>query len=432
MHKSLPKPLIAVPSFPGSNGEVDNIRTLKRCGFDCFVFRWNDSLEKLKDVDGYFFGAGFSYEDRGRSGMVAARDPLFRFMAEEAERGKVIVGNCNGAQVLIESGLIPLGDGLKMCLARNAIRGSDNSWRSPGFLNEWVWIKPVCAEDRCATSGWKGTMHIPIAHGEGRFVTRDPDLIAALKDDDQIAFAYCTENGEISADPSVTPNGSTMGIAGICNKAGNVVALMPHPERTPLGDPYFLSIKRWIASKKDAGLLTRGERQKGKRAKGQNEIGGSPIVVSNREPMPVEIFIDTIITNNEERTVEQAARRIEPTVRLKQYKYVGLKSDCARELLSSLSFFNPHKELAFVRQNGKIHSWDSDECVLKPAPHSILKGISLLRRDEPDTGAAGLGDGAETGVCYDCREVTQDQLLKTKVCEVFCNPHSSSLERMCL
>lgn len=64
------KPLLAVPSFPGSNGEVDNIRTLKRCGFDCFVFRWNDSLEKLKDVDGYFFGAGFSYEDRGRSGMV--------------------------------------------------------------------------------------------------------------------------------------------------------------------------------------------------------------------------------------------------------------------------------------------------------------------------------------------------------------------------
>ncbi len=104
------KPLFAIPSFPGSNGEVDNLRTLKRCGFDCFVFRWNDSLEKLRDVDGYFFGAGFSYEDRGRSGMVAARDPLFRFMREEAASGKVIIGNCNGAQVLVESGLIPLGD----------------------------------------------------------------------------------------------------------------------------------------------------------------------------------------------------------------------------------------------------------------------------------------------------------------------------------
>jgi phosphoribosylformylglycinamidine synthase len=415
------KHLIAVPSFPGSNGEVDNIRTLKRCGFDCFVFRWNDSLEKLKDVDGYFFGAGFSYEDRGRSGMVAARDPLFRFMAEEAERGKVIVGNCNGAQVLIESGLIPLGDGLRMCLARNAIRSSDNTWRSPGFLNEWVWIKPVCAEDRCATSGWKGTMHIPIAHGEGRFVTRDPDLIAALKKDDQIAFAYCTESGELSAESPVTPNGSTMGIAGICNKAGNVVALMPHPERTPLGDPYFLSIRKWIESGKAKG-------QKGKKAK--DDRSQSSLRVPSRDPMPVEIFIDTIITNNEERTVEQASRRIEPTVRLKQYKYVGLKEDRARELLSSLSFFNPHKEVAYVRQNGQIHSWDSDASVLKPAAHGILKGIALLRRDEPDTGAAGMGDGAETGVCYDCREVTEDKLLQPAVCEVFCNPHSSSLERM--
>lgn len=415
------KPLLAVPSFPGSNGEVDNIRTLKRCGFDCFVFRWNDSLEKLKDVDGYFFGAGFSYEDRGRSGMVAARDPLFRFMAEEAERGKVIVGNCNGAQVLIESGLIPLGDGLRMCLARNAIRTEDNAWRSPGFLNEWVWIKPVCAEDRCATSGWKGVMHIPIAHGEGRFVTRDPDLIETLKKDDQIAFAYCTESGDISADPPVTPNGSIMGIAGICNKAGNVVALMPHPERTPLGDPYFLSIRKWIESE-----MARG--QKGKKVKCVPTQ--SSVHVPTRDPMPIEIFIDTIITNNEERTVEQAARRIEPTVRLKQYKYVGLKADRARELLSSLSFFNPHKELAYVRQNGQMHSWDCDASVLNPVAHGILKGIALLRRDEPDTGAAGLGAGAETGVCYDCREVTEDKLLQSAVCEVFCNPHSSNLERL--
>lgn len=417
----MPKPLIAVPSFPGSNGEVDNIRTLKRCGFDCFVFRWNDSLEKLKDVDGYFFGAGFSYEDRGRSGMVAARDPLFKFMAGEAERGKVIVGNCNGAQVLIESGLIPLGDGLKMCLARNAIRGDGNAWRSPGFLNEWVWITPVCKPDRCATSNWKGTMHIPIAHGEGRFVTRDPDLIAQLKKDDQIAFAYCTESGEISADPPVTPNGSTMGIAGICNKAGNVVGMMPHPERTPLGDPYFVSVRKWIEShtslkKTGAGLPTRGLNR--------------DVSVPHRDPMPFEIFIDTIITNNEERTVEQAARRIEPAVRLKQYKFVGLKEDRVRELLSSLSFFNPHKEVAYVRQGGKFLAWDSDANVLKPASGSILKGISLLRRDEPDTGAAGLGDGAETGICYDCRDVEADKLFKAPVCEVFCNPHSSTLERM--
>ncbi len=421
------RPLIAIPSFPGSNGEVDNVRVLKRCGFDCFVFRWNDSREKLRDVDGYFFGAGFSYEDRGRSGMVAARDPLFKFMHEEAERGKVIVGNCNGAQVLVESGLIPLGSGLKMCLARNAVREGEGSWKSPGFLNEWVWITPACKPERCATSNWFGTtcgepcrtMHIPIAHGEGRFVTRDPDLIAALGENDQVAFRYCDAQGNVSPDVPVTPNGSTGGIAGICNPAGNVVALMPHPERTPNGDPYFLSIRTWM----EKGGTKQGAALKQAREPGAFRIPG-------RSPMSVEIFIDTMITNNEERTVEQAARRMEPSLRLKQFRFVGMKSDRAKDLLTRLSFFNPHKEIAYVRLRSKWQKWNADKKKLEEISHPVLKGIPLLRRDEPDTAGEALGDGAETGVCYDCREVEEGRLLRLEVCEVFCNPHASTLERM--
>ena len=421
------RPLIAIPSFPGSNGEVDNVRVLKRCGFDCFVFRWNDSIEKLKDVDGYFFGAGFSYEDRGRSGMVAARDPLFAFMHEEAERGKVIVGNCNGAQVLVESGLIPLGSGLKMCLARNAVREGNGSWKSPGFLNEWVWITPACKPDRCATSNWSGatgdessrTMQIPIAHGGGRFVTRDPDLIAALEENDQVAFRYCDAQGNVSSDTPITPNGSTGGIAGICNPAGNVVALMPHPERTPNGDPYFLSILAWF--------------EKGK-AKHRPELNNArepgAFRVPGRPPMNAEIFIDTIITNNEERTVEQAARRMEPSLRLKQYRFIGLKRDRTKSLLTHLSFFNPNKEIAYVRSGAKWRKWNADKKILEEALHPVFKGIPLLRRDEPDTAGNALGDGAETGVCYDCREVEEAKLLRPEVCEVFCNPHASTLERM--
>ncbi len=411
------KPVIAIPSFPGSNGEVDNMRVLTRCGFDAFVFRWNDSLEKLHDVDGYFFGAGFSYEDRGRSGMVAARDPLFRFMHEEAAKGKVIIGNCNGAQVLIESGLIPLGDGLKMCLAHNALK-SEGKWVSPGFLNEWVWITPVCKPERCATSNWSGTLHVPIAHGEGRFVTRDPDLIAHLEKSDQIAFRYSDAGGNVSADAPTTPNGSTLAIAGICNASGNVVALMPHPERTELGDPYFLSVRRWIEKK---GFV---------RAEIAPRKSGQIVHVPSRTPLHTEIFIDTVITNNEERTVEQAARRIEPSIRLKQYRYVGLRADRAGELLSSLSFFNPNKEIAYVRRGGESFKWNNEKKTLEVVAVKFLAGISLLRRDEPDTGAAGLGEGSESGVCYDCRDVTQEKLLQEEVCEVFCNPHASSLERL--
>lgn len=410
------KPLFAIPSFPGSNGEVDSVRVLKRCGFDCFVFRWNDSLEKLKDVDGYFFGAGFSYEDRGRSGMVAARDPLFDFMRTEAEKGKVIVGNCNGAQVLVESGLIPLGDQLRMCLARNAIK-DEGQWKSPGFLNEWVWITPACAKDRCASSNWEGAMHIPIAHGEGRFVTRDPDAIKELEKNDQIAFRYCDSDGKVSADHPVTPNGSTGGIAGICNKEGNVVAIMPHPERTELGDRYFLSIRSWIERRKrvPAGI---------RRAK------ASDMQIRSRPPMKAEIFIDTIITNNEERTVEQAARRIAPELRLKQFRYAGLTEDHTADLLSSLSFFNPHKETAYLRLGGVFHKWNSDKRKAEKLQKTMLRGVPLLRRDEPDTAGAALGSGAQTGICYDCRDIEEKKLLRSDICEVFCNPHSSTLERL--
>lgn len=409
------RPLFAIPSFPGSNGEVDNVRTLKRCGIDCFVFRWNDSLEKLKDVDGYFFGAGFSYEDRGRSGMVAARDPLFDHMREEAARGKVIIGNCNGAQVLVESGLIPLGDGLKMCLAHNATKKKDGSFSSPGFLNEWVWITRSCSKDRCATSNWSGTLHIPFAHGEGRFVTRDPDLIEQLKKEDQIAFQYCDAQGKTDPNAPITPNGSTLGIAGICNKEGNVVALMPHPERTPLGDPYFLSVVRWLESK-------------GRKTQPRKTQRDASIDFATRAPMPFELFIDTVITNNEERTVEQAARRIEPTLALKQYKYVGLRNDRSKELLSTLSFFNPNKEIAYMRAGDKMLKWDSHAKEFRKQDKQFLLGTALLRRDEPDTKGASIGDGAESGVCYDCRSIDADRLRRSSLAEIFGNPHASTLE----
>ncbi len=415
------KPLFAIPSFPGSNGEVDNAKTLKRCGFDCFVFRWNDSLEKLKDVDGYFFGAGFSYEDRGRSGMVAARDPLFDHMRREAANGKVIIGNCNGAQVLVESGLIPLGDGLRMCLAHNALKKHDGSFESPGFLNEWVWITPACKNDRCATSNWSGSLHIPIAHGEGRFVTRDKDLIDQLKKEDQIAFQYCDADGNVSDQSPTTPNGSTLAIAGICNREGNVVALMPHPERTPLGDPYFLSILQWM-KKRSAHRLPMEEESR--------RTGKNFAHIGDRKPLPVEIFIDTIITNNEERTVEQAARRVAPEIVLKQYRYIGLHADNSSLLLSKLSFFNPNKEIAYMKRAGVLHRWDSSARKAVPLSKNIFSGTALLRRDFPDMTGSSIGEGAETGICYDCRSIDPKKLYEPTLCEVLCNPHSSTLEAM--
>lgn len=422
---------IAVLSFPGNNCEVESLRAVKQAGMEAVFFKWNDSKEKLRDIDGYFIPGGFSYEDRGRSGMVAARDPLLQFLHEENERGKVIIGNCNGAQILVESGLIPLDQGLQMSLARNAL-GNE----AVGFINEWVWITPTCKRDRCATSDWEGTtcgerrrtMHLPIAHGEGRFTTKDKDVWKELQGNDQMAFSYCDASGTVSDDPVTTPNGSGFAIAGLCNPAGNVVALMPHPERTPNGAPYFASMKRWI--ERHAPPPSPGESG----AAGERGVRGGeaePWHIPTRAPRQTEIFIGTIITNNEERTVEQAARRVLPNLTLTQLKYIAPERTRAESLLSRLSFFNPNKETAIVRQAGVYSRWDSDGRKLVPVSQSPLAdAVTLLRRDEPDTGASGLGQASETGICYICRGVAEPELLRREVLEVFANPHASTLERM--
>ena len=376
-------------------------------------FRWNDDTAKLESIDAYFLPGGFSYEDRGRSGMVAARDPLLEFIGQEAASGKVVIGNCNGAQVLVESGLIPLGNGLKMSLARNSIQEDGHS-KAQGFLNERVWMKSSAGADRCATSNWTAPMHIPIAHGEGRFITTDPDVLAALQENNQLAFVYCDEVGNASENTDVTPNGSIFGAAGICNPEGNVVALMPHPERTPNGQPYFISLKQWLENNKQTPVKISKE-------------GGS-WTLQNKKPASLEIFIQATITNNEERTVESVAKRHAPNLRLTQLRYYGLQSNDPKVILSHLAHFNPNKEIAYVRSGNTVSMWNSDTEQLETIESSPLqeKGIKLLRRDVPD--AAGESLEADTGLCYVCENMSEEETQNTQLLEVFANPHASTLE----
>jgi len=386
------------------------MRAIRNAGMEAVYFRWNDDVSRLAEVDGYFIPGGFSYEDRGRAGMISARDPILEFIKEEAAKGKVVIGNCNGAQVLIESGLIPNTDGLQMSLAHNAVNGE-----ATGFLSEWIWCTPSCEQGRCATSHWAGVMHMPIAHGEGRFTTTDKSLYEGLKSNSQIVFQYCDEQGNISEDVSVTPNGSEFAIAGICNPEGNVVALMPHPERTPKGDPYFASVKKWIESHPvdDSRAVVKTN-------------NNSTVKLSQRDPMGTEIFIETIIVNNEERTVEQAAKRLLKDISLKQMKYFALTGD-PQDVLGNIALFNANKEKASIRRGDTFFVWDADS--KKEIPLEVERDqIVLLRRNIPDTGAANLQEGSQTGVCYICSGVSKEDLCKSDVLEIFGNPHSSVLE----
>ena len=384
---------------------------------NALYFRWNDDTEKLRKADAYFIPGGFSYEDRGRAGMVAARDPVLQALKQEATKGKVIVGVCNGAQVLIESGLIPLNDGLNMSLARNVVEVEGESVAT-GFLNEWVWITPSCAKDRCAVSNWDVTMHIPIAHGEGRFTTKDKGVIEELKRNNQIVFSYCDEDGNISESIEVTPNGSMYAIAGICNPEGNVIALMPHPERTRNGDPFFTSMREWIVNHKAEPVHLQSHES-------------VPVSVPTKSAQnPVEIFIDTLIVNNEERTVEQAAHRTIPSLKLRQLKYISIPEDNPMEVLNTIAIFNPNKEIAFLRRGDTVTKWDADAKKEEVVSSPLTDGIALLRRDDPDTGAASLKKGSETGVCYICSGASEEELMRSDTLEIFSNPHASALEQL--
>ncbi|MBU0615118.1 MAG: phosphoribosylformylglycinamidine synthase I [Nanoarchaeota archaeon] len=217
---------IAVVMFPGNNCENESKRALEAVGLSAEIIRWNTDKD-ISQYDGYLIPGGWAYEDRIRAGAIAAQDPLMLKIKEEAKKGKPVIGICNGAQVLVESGIIPgLKDKVQMALAPN-IRDYPN-----GFYCTWVHIKSNSRLCKFNTQlNYGEVIPIPIAHGEGRFTTKDKALLEELKKNDQIAFVYSDASGDVRNSYDVNPNSSELNIAAICNKEGNVMAIMPHPER---------------------------------------------------------------------------------------------------------------------------------------------------------------------------------------------------------
>jgi phosphoribosylformylglycinamidine synthase len=187
------------------------------------VKRIMDGETHFSDYDGLIVPGGFSFGDHVRAGALLGKilkerfgDELFQF----SESGKPILGICNGFQVLVECGLLP-GNGALGALTTNL---------SSHFECRWVDLK-VEDTDCIFTKGMKGGMRLPVAHGEGRFLVTDDEL-KEITEANQVVFRYALENGEgaVGSYPE-NPNGSIADIGGICNKAGNVFGLMPHPER---------------------------------------------------------------------------------------------------------------------------------------------------------------------------------------------------------
>jgi phosphoribosylformylglycinamidine synthase len=226
MTKSMPR--IAVIRFPGMNCEEETKRAVVDAGLECDVFMWNGPTSELVEYDGYVLPGGFSYQDRVRAGSIAAKDEIVDCLFEEAERGKPVIGICNGAQILLEAGMVPgIERGrVQMGLATNIMPDRD------GYYTRWTHLR-VANDGTCATRAYErgDVVPIPVAHAEGRFVSAEKGLIETLFANDQVVLTYCgPEAGEAREFPA-NPNGSTKAIAGISNPEGNVVAMMPHPER---------------------------------------------------------------------------------------------------------------------------------------------------------------------------------------------------------
>jgi phosphoribosylformylglycinamidine synthase I len=203
----------AVLQFPGSNCDQDCVHVLKDVLGHSARLLWHKETS-LGDADAVFIPGGFSYGDYLRTGAIARFSPVMQAVQEFAGKGGLVLGICNGFQILCEAGLLP------GALVRN---------RSLQFRCENIFLKTATSNSPFTSQVPEGKLlRVPIAHGEGCYFA-DAETISKLKANGQILWQYCDAKGELT--DAANPNGSVDNIAGVCNSARNVGGLMPHPER---------------------------------------------------------------------------------------------------------------------------------------------------------------------------------------------------------
>jgi phosphoribosylformylglycinamidine synthase I len=207
--------------FPGSNCDHDAFHALGQVLQQPVEFLWHQS-EQLNGVDAVLLPGGFSYGDYLRTGAIARFSPVMRAVAKFARAGGLVLGICNGFQILCEAGLLP------GALQRNA---------GMRFVCRHVHIRVETADTPFTAAAKPGEiLQIPVAHGEGNYFC-DETTLTGLESNKQIVFRYTTPDGTVDPNRNVrgddagNPNGSLANIAGICNRERNVLGLMPHPER---------------------------------------------------------------------------------------------------------------------------------------------------------------------------------------------------------
>jgi phosphoribosylformylglycinamidine synthase subunit PurQ / glutaminase len=334
----------AVISFPGTTGESEAIRAFQRNGMEAEVILWNDSGvlkgSRLDDFDGYCLAGGMSYGDRGREGVIAAHQPIMEVIQKEATKGKVVLGIGNGAQILVESGLIPGYDNHSVACAVSSA-SSD-----AGSMGGWHTFKNMAPKNRSAFNRFTGVLHLPVTHGMGRFVSREDKVLEAIKKNGQVIFRYGDSGEGAVSDPQGFES-----VAAICSPAGNVLAILAHPERDPQGggNPLFKSIREWIETRSKADYPSLGTHQIAEE-------------IRPFESSDIEFIVRPMSVDSEKRTVEAALRAKGIKVGLKRYAYWSAKLrpgvggiGAAEKILMSGELANLNKDWVYVRMGNKTY-----------------------------------------------------------------------------
>ena len=364
---------INVLLFPGTNSEVETQRNLRQAGFASEVLRWNDDPARIAASDGLVIAGGFAYEDRGRSGVIAAHTAVGKVVQQMAAAGKPILGICNGAQVVVELGLVPAfrPNTLEVALGRNR-RERDGELLGTGFYQGIRTLKGTGR--RTAWTTPDALTAVSVAHGEGRFVGSS-EMMQAIIDNGQAVLHYCDADGKIDAQYPITPNGSYAGIAAISNPTGNVVAMMPHPERIAGGAAFFASLQEFFADPLPDSQLPD--------LLPAAPASGSLTAVA---PAAIEFFVRLRITDTTAASLQTALHSAldddDATVARWQYWAIDCTDSqtVAAQICRSEELWNDNKEQAFCRIDGQ---W-FEEVDLQLQPCAAPLNDGLLARENDD------------------------------------------------
>ncbi|MFH0876659.1 MAG: phosphoribosylformylglycinamidine synthase I [Candidatus Omnitrophota bacterium] len=224
----MPKPRVMILKAAGINCDQETAFAFQSAGADVQFGHINQVVcgeQKLSGVQILAVSGGFTYGDDIAAGKILANELKYKLadaLQDFIRKGNLILGVCNGFQVLVKAGLLP---GYDLFQQQATLAANDSGF----FEDRWVYLKTL--PSACVwTKGLPETIYLPIAHGEGKFIPLGEEVLERLRQQRQIVFQYCDQRGRIGGFP-INPNGSIDHIAGICDPTGRIFGLMPHPER---------------------------------------------------------------------------------------------------------------------------------------------------------------------------------------------------------